>query len=302
MKRNTLLYIIVANLAVIGALLFVYPEFMIAPGGLIDGHRELTTDCFACHTPGREVPSEKCIVCHKVEDIGVVTTKGVPVRNATLSSFHQRLRQKDCTACHGDHRGVEVFRAGIRFSHVLLETSERDRCEACHRTPKDPLHQFAGRDCGKCHATERWTPATFDHARFAVQDRCHACHRTPKDTLHRNIDGGCAKCHTTERWSPATFDHDRSFVLDRDHNAKCATCHEGSNFNRYSCYGCHEHTRAGIWAEHAEEGIRDFDNCVECHRSADEHDIRGRGEREFRGGGEREGHEGGRRRKHEDDD
>lgn len=257
MKKNALLYIIVANLAVLGTLLFVYPEFMIAPGGLIEGHRELTTDCFACHTLGRAVPSQKCIDCHKVEDIGVVTTKGVPVRNATLSSFHQRLRLQDCAACHSDHHGVKAFRAGIRFSHTLLEPAERDRCEACHRTPKD--------------------------------------------TLHRNIDGGCAKCHTTERWSPATFDHGRYFVLDRDHNAKCSTCHAGSNFARYTCYGCHEHSRAGIWAEHAEEGIRDFDNCVECHRSGDEHDIRWNGERGLRKRGEHEGREG-RRRGHDDDD
>ena len=32
------------------------------------------------------------------------------------------------------------------------------------------------------------------------------------------------------------------------------------------CYGCHEHTPANIRAEHEEEGIRDFENCVECHR------------------------------------
>jgi hypothetical protein len=36
-----------------------------------------------------------------------------------------------------------------------------------------------------------------------------------------------------------------------------------------------------------EEGIRNFDNCVECHRSANEHDIKGRG-REGGGQGKRE--------------
>ena len=51
-----------------------------------------------------------------------------------------------------------------------------------------------------------------------------------------------------------------------------------------------------IRREHIEEGIRDFDNCVECHRSADEHDIRGRsGER---AGGRENGHD----RKQRDDD
>jgi hypothetical protein len=46
---------------------------------------------------------------------------------------------------------------------------------------------------------------------------------------------------------------------------------------------------ANIRGEHIEEGIRDFYNCVKCHRSANEFDIRG---------GE-DGREGGRR---EDDD
>jgi hypothetical protein len=51
------------------------------------------------------------------------------------------------------------------------------------------------------------------------------------------------------------------------------------DYSRYTCYGCHEHSPEKIRREHIEEGIRDFKNCVECHRSADEHDIRmpGRG-------------------------
>jgi len=50
-----------------------------------------------------------------------------------------------------------------------------------------------------------------------------------------------------------------------------------SNFlyPHYTCYGCNEHSPANIRREHTEEGIRNFDNCVECHRSASEHDIRG---------------------------
>jgi hypothetical protein len=38
----------------------------------------------------------------------------------------------------------------------------------------------------------------------------------------------------------------------------------------YTCYGCHEHQVAGITAKHARKGIRDFTNCVACHRSAKE--------------------------------
>ena len=62
------------------------------------------------------------------------------------------------------------------------------------------------------------------------------------------------------------------------------TCHVRNDYSAYTCYGCHEHTPANIRREHVDEGIRQFDNCVECHRSADEHDIKGgKGEKRDRG-------------------
>jgi hypothetical protein len=87
---------------------------------------------------------------------------------------------------------------------------------------------------------------------------------------------------------PATFDHDRYFRLDRDHNARCATCHVRNDYRRYTCYGCHEHTPANIRGEHIEEGIGDFADCVECHRSGDKHDARGHGREHDREHGHRE--------------
>jgi hypothetical protein len=101
--------------------------------------------------------------------------------------------------------------------------------------------------------------------------------------------GACRPAASTSRrsaqlWSSAlvaavaaTFNHDKLFRLDSDHNARCITCHEGSDYRRYTCYGCHEHTPDNIRREHVEEGIRDYSNCVKCHRSADEDDIRGEG-------------------------
>ena len=58
------------------------------------------------------------------------------------------------------------------------------------------------------------------------------------------------------------------------------TCHTGNDYSRYTCYGCHEHTPAKIRSEHQEEGIRDFENCVECHRSADKDSMERKGSRE----------------------
>ena len=58
----------------------------------------------------------------------------------------------------------------------------------------------------------------------------------------------------------------------------------------------HEHSPARVAREHEEEGIGNLDDCARCHRSANEHDIRG-GEGRERG---EKHHEG--RHRHDDDD
>jgi hypothetical protein len=227
MKNRPLLTVIASSLVILLLLAFIFPRQMIAPGRLIEGHKALQDDCFACHTPLLGSTAAKCIDCHAVADIGIRTTRGQPVTGKKDNvAFHQKLLEEDCTACHSDHRGVMAFRPVRLFSHELLQD--------------------------------------------AVREQCDACHRNPGDTLHRKIEGNCAQCHTIAAWQPATFEHDKYFRLDRDHDTKCVTCHTDSNYSEYTCYGCHEHTRRGVRKEHIEEGIHDFENCTECHRSADE--------------------------------
>ena len=127
------------------------------------------------------------------------------------------------------------------------------------------------RSCNQCHTTEHWAPAAFDHALLpsATLARCESCHAAPTDSFHRQITTACTQCHSPQRWKPSTFNHDRFFRLDREHNTTCATCHTNNDLTRYTCFGCHEHTPANVRAHHEEEGIRDLDNCVACHRSAD---------------------------------
>ncbi len=227
MKRGWILAIIAANLVVMVGLIFAYPHLMVAPGPLVKAHSDINTDCFACHAPLRGVASERCVTCHALPDIGLRTTKGAPVpKSAGKTSFHQDLLEQNCSACHSDHQAPRLTqRVRKPFSHALLRTETRDRCETCHKGPMD--------------------------------------------TLHRQISGNCAQCHTPQQWKPATFNHDKFFLLDKDHNATCVTCHTNNDYSRYTCYSCHEHTPANILREHQKEGIKNFDNCVECHRSAD---------------------------------
>jgi hypothetical protein len=190
-KGRWLWIVIGANLLVLVALAFVYPHLMVSPGPLVPGHRALATDCFACHAPWRGATAERCIACHAVPDIGLRSTKGVPITasqtgrsTAMKRSFHQELIEQDCMACHSDHAGPKLTQSSRKpFSHTLL--------------------------------------------------------RPAKD------------------------------------------------YRQYSCYGCHEHTLANVRAKHLEEGIQNFEDCVECHRSAD-------AEPKSRGGGKdprsRDGH------------
>jgi hypothetical protein len=261
---------------------------MVAPGALMPAHAALTTDCFACHAPLRGVASDRCVSCHVVADIGLRSTKGAPlVKPSPKAAFHRELVEKDCAACHTDHQGPKLTHNSRKpFSHELLLAATRERCESCHAAPKTALHRDLAPavTCVQCHRPGAWKPASFKHELLAkaVLDRCETCHKPPTDTLHRQISGNCGQCHTQTGWKPATFDHARYFVLDRDHNATCVTCHTGNDYKRYTCYGCHEHTPERIRAKHQKEGIRNFENCTECHRSADEREGRG-------GGGDRGG-------------
>jgi Class III cytochrome C family len=236
-KGRWIVAIIAANLVALVGLAFAYPHLMVSPGALVPAHAALATDCFACHTPLRGASAERCVACHTLPDIGLRTTKGVPMPKPTVkASFHQQLIVQNCMACHSDHEGPKLTQHSRKlFSHELLRADVRERCESCHMAPTD--------------------------------------------TMHRQIQGNCAQCHKPQAWKPASFEHDKLFLLDGDHNATCVTCHVDNDYSRYTCFGCHEHTPSNIRAKHEKEGIRNFENCVACHRSASEGNEReGRGE------------------------
>jgi len=218
-----------------------------------------------------------------------------------LIAGHQDL-EGDCFACHASFTGASA-----------------ERCAACHKPAdigrlttaglpivkprnKTPFHQqLVKEDCVGCHSDHAGVKRYRREGRFehtllstASREECNNCHRSPEDRIHQAVTGKCGQCHTLDRWKPATFDHDAYFLLDRDHNVQCATCHERNDYRGYTCYGCHEHNADKIWREHVKEGIRDFRNCVECHRSADKHDIRGKDH------GKHKDHKS--KRKHHDDD
>jgi hypothetical protein len=184
----------------------------------------------------------------------------------------------DCFACHAPLSGASSARCITchALTDIGLRTTKGQSLPT--KGPKAAFHQeLAEQNCMACHSDHAGPKLTqrnrkpFSHGllRSAVQEQCQNCHALPTDKLHRSVTGSCKQCHSQTAWKPATFDHDKSFVLDGNHNVECATCHVKNDYSSYTCYGCHEHTPDRVRSQHREEGIRDLDNCVRCHRSAD---------------------------------
>ncbi|WP_096894763.1 hypothetical protein [Candidatus Scalindua japonica] len=100
MKIKTVTIIVIVNLVAMILLAIFFPHLMIRPGKLIDVHAELATDCFAYHTPFIGSTSEKCTVCHKIEEIGKKTTNGLHISMENRNvAFHQKLIEENCLSC-----------------------------------------------------------------------------------------------------------------------------------------------------------------------------------------------------------
>ncbi|HWR02212.1 MAG TPA: cytochrome c3 family protein [Chlorobaculum sp.] len=264
----------------------------------------IKNNCNACHkaqTPRDNLHlqvGEGCASCHDT----------VRWKNATLDHRNLAVSGRQCVSCHrsevpGDalHREAGESCASChdtrKWKNVVVDHSKFSvsgkQCLSCHRKvlPDDALHRQAGANCASCHDTRKWKNAVLDHSKLsAAGKQCVSCHRKdlPSDALHRQSKANCSECHQTTRWKPANFDHDRYFRLDGDHRASCVTCHtDPKNYKSYTCYNCHEHSRSRMEVVHREEGIRNLDNCIRCHRSAN---------------GEHEGREGGDRREGRGDD
>jgi len=268
------LFVFLLCVIILAALALAFPHVMLNPGPLLKGHEKLKTSCMSCHEPFGGTTSARCITCHKPGDIGIRTVAGERIpADSGKTNVHKALAGKSCTGCHSDHKGAKAT-ALRTFRHLDLPPEIRRKCIDCHRErkPEDEIHRSLSSGCAQCHTTERWKPATFDHRNFNPSSgkQCITCHKEekPNDALHKEYLAACGSCHSTSRWKPATFNHNRYFRLDGDHRASCRTCHtDPANYKTYTCYNCHEHSAANIAAEHREEGIYRYDNCMKCHRS-----------------------------------
>lgn len=278
------------NMAAVTVLAVIYANLMISPGAVIEGHKDIETDCFACHTLFTGAADHKCVECHKVKDIGILTSKGKPVvkkEGKKPVAFHQRLTGTECVACHSDHEGIAIYRKAFKFSHDLLDKKTLKECVSCHAptTPKDQTHQKLSpemlADCGSCHTTEKWKPASFKHDLLPKADleNCVSCHKaaTPKDKLHDASTKRCVLCHVTDKWKPLDFKHDILAKRELNNCAQCHTAHTPRDKThdalpremREKCGACHKTDK---WKpatfKHDALAKAELDNCMSCHKSA----------------------------------
>lgn len=275
MKHTIVLSIIVIIIALSAKL----PYLMLNPGELIEGHQKIKNDCTSCHKPFWGIETGKCISCHKLEEIGMNdSSKNNLTESKGIILFHSKLINQECTSCHTDHKGVHPQVSINHFNHEFLSVDMITNCNSCHGKPADKLHDQLSVSCNSCHNTNSWKfIGSFDHNLITGNNKtnCTACHLKPTDSFHQSLTDNCNKCHTINKWAPSTFNHSPYFILDKDHNAKCITCHTNNNYSTYTCYGCHEHSENKIIEKHQKHGIYNFSDCASCHRSGDEHDIKG---------------------------
>jgi hypothetical protein len=170
-------------------------------------------------------------------------------------------------------------------------------CTDCHA--EDDAHEGGfGQDCSACHSAENWQEATFDHeltdfplTGAHIEVDCAGCHQgeafqgTPTDcsTCHADPEfhaglfaTGCTACHDTAAWTPARYDEPHTFPIDHGEEGRspCRRCHPQS-LQSTTCYECHEHDPAEVERKHLEEGIRDLQDCVDCHPTGREDEGEG---------------------------
>jgi hypothetical protein len=217
-----------------------------------------------------------CLICHDgVDRYGANFDHNT--LNFKLVDGHSSLA---CRDCHLNARSVSDLQ--------IRDTS----CTACHL--KDDIHEGRfGLDCAACHTIDDWKKASFDHnlSNFPLTGaheqvdcldchqeqvyagtptECEACHAEP--AYHLNLFAiTCQDCHTTNAWAPAEFQLAHTFPFDHGESgvSDCQVCHP-SRLQEYTCYECHEHDPQEITQKHREEGLSDFENCMECHPTGEE--------------------------------
>jgi nitrate/TMAO reductase-like tetraheme cytochrome c subunit len=275
-----------------------------------------TISCQSCHLNSNYLlVYSGCYTCHQTDyqnsDNPNHLTGGF---NTDCSQCHSTTLWQPATFDHsttkfdltGKHKTITCQSCHSNGNYQLVYSG----CYSCHQNDyqntNNPNHltENFDTDCSKCHSTDSWSPATFDHSitKFPLTGQhtttqclschtggnyqltysdCYACHQDdfirPTDPNHAvaNFPHDCSPCHTTSAWSPSTFNHDQQYfrIYSGAHQEKwtlCTDCHTTqSDYKQYSCVNCHEHNQTDMNAKHTDVGNYVYlsSECFRCHQN-----------------------------------
>lgn len=210
------------------------------------------TPCAACHDGRGAVPRE-CAGCHRDTHEGQL--------GRACAECHTALSWKD-THTLARH---QASRMPLTGKHASLA------CSACHVTPAERGYTNLPHDCYACHADDYHRAPHPDHdgdpadpTLAPLSRECGGCHRTTgwkPATLDPSV--------LLARSQKAPAGHDLRFVISsgKHRGASCASCHVAARDpRRVSCDGCHAHQARTLRAQHggrmpASPGPA----CLRCH-------------------------------------
>ncbi len=223
------------------------------------------TDCYACHASKDTHQGTLGNVCGTCHNTNAWKPASFNHNSSNFMLTGQHINTS-CLKCHPNN---------------IFKGTPSD-CISCHAA-KDFHKGSMGTNCGSCHSTLGWTPATFNHnlSTFKLTGQhlnanctgchvnnvyvgtptdCFSCHAA-KDSHNGQFGTNCGSCHTTSSWVQATFDHNlSSFRLTGAHTSvNCTQCHAGGNYNGISstCMSCHSQPAGHFGSD-----------CAQCHTTS----------------------------------
>lgn len=211
MKIVLAIFVVVAAAAAVAAGFAIARDrgdSLVSPGPLSAVHAALEPTCTSCHTPYERIRGAACVRCHALADRLLAQER---------TRFHAYVGS--CVECHVEHAGRDV--KPTRMDHdalarLLTERTPqlRDRplaCAGCHGV-EDRHRRTLGEDCARCHATETWLVAGYQHPspRSRACNRCHAAppsHFMEHFMMSRLWAGHdvaveqCYACHQPTAWN-----------------------------------------------------------------------------------------------------
>jgi hypothetical protein len=255
--------------------------------------------CLQCHSAGRGIAAEKCLTCHKPVAIRIAQKKGVHRNVSTdCVACHVEHAGVDAelrpfNTAQFNHRTDTGFSLDGR--HAPLASN----CAACHKTRSfltvsptcsschTDVHKGSlGANCATCHTTSIMfaeSRTRFDHSRTAfplagahAAVMCASCHTTKtsykiagftscaachSDAHKGSFGAACSSCHTPQAWKTSRIDHSRTaFPLRGAHaSVQCVSCHVKPAMQvkpkSDTCASCHTDPHKGVFKQ----------DCASCH-------------------------------------